>query len=380
MDKMSLGVNQLSKGGRIMKYALTAMIMVLGLIFTGLTMTGPQAAEIITEDDIKEKVVVEENFVKTADNFIIMFDASNSMKSPYAKDSSMTKYEAAKKLLKEKTALIPDLGYNAGLYLFTPYQPVYPMGAFDKAKFAQAVDSLPAEAKGPTFLPQALRQLDPVLAGLSGKTIVYIFSDGTYSQIEGMKEPEDYTAEYAKKYDVCFYMISSARRPLAQKRLTDMAKANTCSRMIPFSQFLDNPEYITGALYVVKATERIETITDTKIAGVKVNNLQFAFDSAKIGMDYMDEVSAVGSFLQKNPATYVLLEGYTDSVGSEEYNLLLSQRRAESVAKSLMDNHDIAQDRIVVNYYGKANPIASNATSEGRAQNRRVEVAIGGLE
>ena len=44
-----------------------------------------------------------------------------------------------------------------------------------------------------------------------------------------------------------------------------------------------------------------------------------------------------------------------------------------------MDNHNITSERIVVNYYGVANPAASNATSEGRAMNRRVEVAVGGL-
>ena len=57
----------------------------------------------------------------------------------------------------------------------------------------------------------------------------------------------------------------------------------------------------------------------------------------------------------------------------------LSLRRAESVANYLMDNFNIGSDRIVVNYYGVANPAASNGTSEGRAMNRRVEIAVGGL-
>ena len=83
--------------------------------------------------------------------------------------------------------------------------------------------------------------------------------------------------------------------------------------------------------------------------------------------------------MQKNPAAYVLLEGYTDSTGNEEYNLGLSLRRAESMASYLMDNYMITNDRIVVNYYGQANPVASNTTSEGRAMNRRVEIAVGGL-
>jgi OOP family OmpA-OmpF porin len=158
-----------------------------------------------------------------------------------------------------------------------------------------------------------------------------------------------------------------------------MAKANTCSRVIPFSAFVENPEYTTGALYTVKATERIETIARSRIVGLNVDSVLFGFDQATVRSDFVDEIDALGSFLQKNPNAYVLLEGYTDSTGPEEYNLGLSLRRAESISNYLMDNFNITSERVVVNYYGEANPAASNSTSEGRAMNRRVEVAVGGL-
>ncbi len=285
----------------------------------------------------------------------------------------------AKTILKEKLVRLPDLGYNAGLYLFTPYSEVYPMGPLDKGNFAQAMDSLPAEPRGPTFLARGLRSIEPKLQGLSGKTVVYIFSDGTYSKLGDFKEPEDYTQALAEKYNVCFYLIGSPQDNRAQKRLEDMAKANSCSRVIPFEKFIENPEYITGALYTVKATERIETITESKIVGLKIDSIRYAFGSAKIDMEYLNEVDALGSFLQKNPAAYVLLEGYTDNTGTEEYNLQLSLRRAESVATYLKEKYMITDDRIVMNYYGAINPAASNATAEGRRMNRRVEVAVGGL-
>jgi OOP family OmpA-OmpF porin len=358
-----------------MKFKLTVFFMALGLILPGLL----PAAEILTEEDFVKKVVVEENFIKLADNFIVLFDASNSMKRQYKKGSPESRYEIARTILKEKVLQLPDLGYNAGLYLYTPYTELEPMAPLDKSGWAQAVDSMPAEPQGRTFLAQSLRKIEPTLQGLSGKTVVYIFSDGTYSQIEGIKEPEDYTQDFANKYNVCFYIIGAPQDNLAQKRLGDMAKANTCSRVIPFSQFVENPEYTTGALYVVKATERIETISESRIVGLQIDSFQFDFNKASIRTSYVDEVDALGSFLQKNPAAYVLLEGYTDATGPEEYNLGLSLRRAESVANYLMDNFNITSDRIVVNYYGPANPAASNATSEGRAMNRRVEVAVGGL-
>lgn len=358
-----------------MKLKLIVLLMVLGLVLPGLL----PAAEIVTEEDIMKKVVVEENFIKLADNFIVLFDASNSMKRQYKKGMPESRYDLAKAILKEKVAALPDLGYNAGLYLYTPYTELEPMAPLDKMGWGDAVDNMPADPKGPTFLAQSLRKIEPVLQGLSGKTVVYVFSDGTYSQIEGIRQPEDYTREYASKYNVCFYVIGAPQDNLAQKRLNDMAKANACSRVIPFAKFIENPEYTTGALYTVKATERIVTTTETRIVGLKIDNVQFDFDKTDVQSSYVDEVDALGMFLQKNPSAYVLLEGYTDSTGPEEYNLSLSLRRAQSVATYLMSNYNVADDRIVVNYYGPANPVASNATAEGRAMNRRVEIAVGGM-
>ena len=358
-----------------MKLKLTVLLMVLGMILPGLL----PAAEIITEEDMVKRVVVDEQFIKLADNFIVLFDASNSMKRQYKKGSPESRYEIARAILKDKVKQLPDLGYNAGLYLYTPYAELEPMAPLDRMGWANAVDSMPADPSGRTFLAQSLRKIEPVLQGLSGKTVVYIFSDGQYSQIEGLKEPEDYTQDFANKYNVCFYVIGAPQDNLARKRLADMAKANACSRVIPFSKFVENPEYTTGALYTVKATERIETLSESRIVGLQIDNILFDFDKASLRTSYVDEVDALGMFLQKNPSAYVLLEGYTDSSGSEEYNLGLSLRRAESIANYLMDNYNIGDDRIVVNYYGPANPAASNATSKGRSMNRRVEIAVGGL-
>ena len=358
-----------------MKLKLTVFLMVIGMVLPGLL----PAAEILTEEDFIKKVVVEENFIKTADNFLILFDTSSSMAEYVDKGAKVTKYDLARKILKQKLLQLPDLGYNSGLYTFAPYGETYPMGPFDKGRYTEAVNSLPAEPKGPTFLAQSLRKIDPILASQSGKTVVFIFTDGTTDFAGATKDPEDYTQALADKYNVCFYMIGDATNTKSEKRLADMAKANACSRVIPFKQFVDNPNYITGALYIVKATERIETITESRISGLRVGDVLFGFNQTDIQGQYADDLKQLGMFLQKNPNAYALLVGYTDSIGSEEYNLGLSNRRADSVAAYLMNNHGVGQDQIVVNWYGEANPIAGNDTAGGRAQNRRVEVAVGGM-
>ena len=119
------------------------------------------------------------------------------------------------------------------------------------------------------------KMVEPVLEKLSGKTALFIFSDGTYTKFEGMKKPEDYTRELAQKYNVCFYMISSATTWRAGKQLEDMAKANACSRVVPIEAFVNNSEYLTGPLFVVKSSAVVETTTETRIVGLKAQNVQF---------------------------------------------------------------------------------------------------------
>jgi OmpA-OmpF porin, OOP family len=81
------------------------------------------------------------------------------------------------------------------------------------------------------------------------------------------------------------------------------------------------------------------------------------------------------TFLKENPTRQVLIEGHTDSTGSEVHNLELSQRRAEAVRTFLSDN-GISPARLTVRGYGEAYPIAPNTTAAGRQQNRRVDITI----
>lgn len=105
-------------------------------------------------------------------------------------------------------------------------------------------------------------------------------------------------------------------------------------------------------------------------------NIEFDIDKAEIRPQYRDEVAKVGDFMKKAGTTTAVIEGYADEVGSEDYNLQLSQRRAESVVKSLVDNFGIDPSRLSAKGYGKARPIADNRTDTGRQQNRRINAVI----
>jgi OOP family OmpA-OmpF porin len=354
------------------------LMMICGMILPALLVDQVAGFEIITKEDIVEKIVMKEDFIKTADNFIVLMDTSQSMNHRWQKDSTRSKLEVAKEILINGEQRLPDLGYNAALYEFSPFEELYPMGPLDKERYAQAINGIKADAEGATFLPRALRNLEPILQGASGKTVVFVFSDGSFSEIgPGMKDPGDITTELAAKYNVCFYVIGDGTQTRDQKRLEDMGKSNECSRLISFAKFVDNPQYNSGALFLVKTTSEVQTLTEMKTAGAAGENIFFEFDSAVLRPQFHDELDQVGDYMNKNPNTYVVLAGFTDSVGSEEYNLGLSRRRAESVAGYLQNNANVAEDRIVVDWFGKLNPIAGNDTAEGRSMNRRVEIGVG---
>jgi len=119
---------------------------------------------------------------------------------------------------------------------------------------------------------------------------------------------------------------------------------------------------------------RIERIGE----GIKItfdSGLLFDIDKSDLRAQAKTNLGNLAGILNKYPDTDILIEGDTDNTGSEDYNLELSERRAQSVANYIM-GYGVPNSRISMVGLGEMNPIASNDTDYGRQQNRRVEVAI----
>lgn len=101
----------------------------------------------------------------------------------------------------------------------------------------------------------------------------------------------------------------------------------------------------------------------------------FAFDSAAVSGPAQNDLYALARNLQQYPNSTVQVIGHTDSTGAAAYNMDLSQRRARAVA-SILTAGGVSPNRIATQGMGMSQPIASNATDAGRAQNRRVEIII----
>lgn len=105
------------------------------------------------------------------------------------------------------------------------------------------------------------------------------------------------------------------------------------------------------------------------------SGITFAYDKADVMPQFQPTLNEVASILSEYPKTYIDVYGHTDSDGADAYNQTLSERRAQSVA-SYLSTHGVQSARIATRGFGETQPIASNATEEGKAANRRVEIKV----
>ncbi|MFZ0389004.1 MAG: OmpA family protein [Calditrichia bacterium] len=135
--------------------------------------------------------------------------------------------------------------------------------------------------------------------------------------------------------------------------------------------------------YMDKQAEEIEKDVDGANVervgeGIRVtfdSGILFAVDKAELTPSSKDELNKMAKIFKKYEKTEVLIEGHTDATGSDEYNMNLSQRRAQSVANYLT-SLGVDPARFTIRGYGENQPVATNETALGRQKNRRVELAI----
>ncbi|WLE98841.1 MAG: OmpA family protein [Candidatus Electrothrix communis] len=320
------------------------------------------------------KVEAPPKYIRMADNFFVFYDPSTAMTVPY-KNTGMTRLEMSQQILLKSNAAMPDLRWQTGLYphwknvMWLPaspgsFQPYYALQNYDKQKFAVALGELPVISSGPPMLQMSLMKLEYLL-GLPGRTEVFLFTNGEDARFQGIDEPSPLVqAEMlARNYDVCFTVISSATTPEADKRLHKIAEVNDCSQVVDFDTVVAHPEYLFGRLYMTPD-------------GL-FENLLFAFDKTHIRKKYRKTLDRLGNYLLENPTHYAVLSGFCDIIGPENYNMRLSQRRAESAQKYLLNHFPaLTKERILLYWYGYGHPVASNKTAAGRRLNRRTTIMI----
>ncbi|SUD85402.1 outer membrane protein [Stutzerimonas stutzeri] len=130
---------------------------------------------------------------------------------------------------------------------------------------------------------------------------------------------------------------------------------------------------------VVETVEPIPTEVEPEPVAEAVRvelDVKFDFDRAEVKSGSYDDIRNLADFMKEYGQTSTVVEGHTDSVGTDAYNQRLSERRANAVRDVLVNQHGLDSSRIEAVGYGESRPVADNATEEGRAINRRVEAEV----
>jgi len=311
--------------------------------------------------------------VPKVDNFIFFVDQSSSMAwsykgQRYVQFGGVSKIMMAKSLLAEMNKMIPVLPYKSGLSMFAPYKQIqavtpYDKGALDKSIAVIKTDYDPYGRLTPMGV--GLQDLDKVVGGLSGKTAVIILSDGDSNLgVDPVGVAQQMQAKYGDK--LCFSVISFADNKHGEAVLKQIAALSKCSCFVLGEEILRNQtareEFLKCSLY--------DFIEDEVVI---FRSIYFDFNKYNIKREFIPVLDEGVAIIKSKTNLNVVLEGHTDSIGSEKYNMALSIRRANSV-KAYFVKKGIDSGRITAVGFGKLNPRYDNRTAEGRKLNRRVEI------
>jgi OmpA-OmpF porin, OOP family len=325
-----------------------------------------------------------------AENFIFFVDNSGSMGFQYDK-LGMTKSKVARDLLLAINNEVPELEANYGVYSYAPYREFLPVADFNRGAIEDAINSIPTNFEifgRQTPMGSGIMSLDKPVSRLQDRVAVVTVTDG-----ESNLGPHpagvirDMYARYGDR--ICFHFISLAQTADEKALVNELADIAPCSvkadagdlaRNFVRADFIKDVFYDTREIVTAPAPAPAPIITPAEPAPeveevIVFSNVTFDFDKAVIKPDYRDILKEAARIIRDRPAKNVIVEGHTCNIGPAEYNMGLSQRRAQAVADFLA-GEGVSMDRLETKSYGLTNPKFDNNTREGRSLNRRVEMHL----
>lgn len=419
---------------RVKNFVTGLLVLLLGFALTGCAGLSKMSSSDITctTKDISSMLKSGE-YQEKVDNFIIIQDASSSMSDQLAQyfvPYEPKKLEVSKELAKCLNSTLPaDYDANAGLRLFGSVSPetglIYGMTKYSKEGLENAANAVSGTG-GVTPLANAIYYAGMDLKDMPGNAAVIIFSDGLNTEAAS---PVAAVTTLKEMYgeSICVYTVLIDNDPKGKMVMEQVAEAGKCGfattaenlfartrndgatvgsadGMADFvtSVFLEKAPAKAAPKPIVKEAVDLDSDGDGVLdsldkcpntpKGIKVDRtgcpvaipekvsitllVEFDFDKSVVKPQYHNDIEKVANFLKAYPETKGVFEGHTDSVGTDEYNMKLSERRADSVKKYLVEKFNIDAARVSTEAYGESRPVASNKTDEGRQRNRRVVANI----
>ena len=318
------------------------------------------------------------------DNFIVLFDQSGSMFLTQ-QGQVPAKAKLGKDILSALNERIPELGYNGSVTVFAPERALIGPTTFARTSFGDTIAGMPETGRifgNQTPLGDSIMQLDGLLSKSAGKTAVLIVSDGEKNI--GMDALEAAKTINGKYPNVCFHSISLADSDRGRTILKNISQLNNCiyadgsqlsSDPAAMDRFARDVFYTVTVKEVVAVKEEVVPVEAAAVVPeiVELKPVHFGFDkydltpTAKMNLDENLEV------LNNRSDLSIIIQGNTDSIGPEAYNMTLSERRAQAVYDYLLSK-GVSAERMQTVGYGASRPVAENSTREGRALNRRSDI------
>ncbi|MCK5924720.1 MAG: OmpA family protein [Methylococcales bacterium] len=343
-------------------------------------------------------------------NFFVINDSSGSMTEPYINSGLVAnpttiKLEIEKELLSRMNKTIPNIPLNSGLRSFGFGKCVglntklnQASESYSKSAFNAAIDSL-ACASGGSPMPTSIALAEQDLSSNSGTTALIILSDGFELDSSPYAAAKALKARYGDKLCIYTVWVGNPRDDEGRRTLLNLSNIGSCgfstavtdiASSAGMGNFVEKVFFKRGAPAPISEGDADKDgVLDSKDKcpgtpiGAKVNALgcwvlegvNFDTNKSNIKSRYYSLLNEAAVVLKRNPGLTIEVQGHTDSVGSDQYNARLSERRANSV-KNYLRKQANGNASLKSRGYGEVNPIASNATSEGRAQNRRVQLDV----
>jgi OOP family OmpA-OmpF porin len=338
------------------------------------------------------------------DNFFVILDSSGSKDETYRGFSKTT---IANDFLNRMNMTIPDMDLQAGMRNFggtrSPFakrtQLIYGTTQYSKEGFKEALDRL-KWGGGESPAEMAIDASSEDMSIFEGKTAFIFVGDGQYAG----NNPAAAAARLKDRYgdNLCIYpVLVGSEDPASVESMQAIADAGQCG-FYQSAKYLESPEDLSkwiADVFLVEVKDDVKkraplAVGDSDEDGIPDNmdqcpntplsapvnskgcwmieNVEFDFNQYNLKPESITTLEEVAGVMRENPAVTVRIDGHTDNVGGEEYNMTLGGRRAEA-ARQFLINQGVPAERLSIESFGYSRPTATNSTDWGRARNRRAE-------
>jgi OOP family OmpA-OmpF porin len=342
------------------------------------------------------------DYRQKVDNFFVVLDSSGSKEESYR---GYTKFAIANDFLNRMNMAIPDMNLTSGMRTFgatrNPFakktELIYGPTTYTKEGFKSALDTV-KWGGGESPAEMAIDAASNDMSSFKGKTAFIFVGDGQY---EG-NDPAAAAKRLKERYgdNLCVYtVLIGSEEPASMETMRAISDAGECG-FYQSVKYIESPQALSDwiedvfLVKVVKKTEAPVVFGDTDGDGVTdnidqcpdtpaaapvndkgcwiIDNVEFDFNKAGIKSEFVNTLVEIADVMKANSNITTQIQGHTDNIGTEKYNMKLGEKRAMAARQFLIDQ-GIAADRISTESFGYSRPAATNSTEWGRDRNRRDE-------